>query len=77
MLAALAALCMPLELPALAQESTPAEKPNILVIMADDIGYWNISACTPEARQFLRRSSDGKADEPKGWQLVGCKGRSS
>jgi len=28
--------------PALAQE--PASKPNILVIMADDIGYWNISA---------------------------------
>jgi arylsulfatase len=28
--------------PSLAQE--PASKPNILVIMADDIGYWNISA---------------------------------
>jgi len=27
--------------PAFAQ--TQAQKPNILVIMADDIGYWNIS----------------------------------
>src|SRR5262249_32483266 len=28
--------------PSFAQEASP--KPNILVIMADDIGYWNISA---------------------------------
>jgi hypothetical protein len=28
--------------PASAQQ--PQQKPNILVIMADDIGYWNISA---------------------------------
>ena len=30
-----------LSLPAVAQQQ---QKPNILVIMADDIGYWNISA---------------------------------
>lgn len=33
-------VCASLTLPAAAQE----KKPNILVIMADDIGYWNISA---------------------------------
>src|SRR3954453_13537037 len=27
-----------------ASAQQPAQKPNILVIMADDIGYWNISA---------------------------------
>jgi arylsulfatase len=42
-IAAVAALCMPFSFPALAQEANPV-KPNILVIMADDIGYWNISA---------------------------------
>ncbi len=30
--------------PCFAQQSTSQTKPNILVIMADDIGYWNISA---------------------------------
>ena len=29
---------------ALAQQPAPGSKPNILVIMSDDIGYWNISA---------------------------------
>ena len=29
---------------ALAQQPAPASKPNILVIMSDDIDYWNISA---------------------------------
>jgi arylsulfatase A-like enzyme len=32
---------LPFDLPAQAQT---AEKPNILVIMGDDVGYWNISA---------------------------------
>ena len=32
---------LPLGLPAQAQT---ADKPNILVIMGDDVGYWNISA---------------------------------
>ena len=31
-------------LPSSAQESESSAKPNILVIMGDDIGYWNISA---------------------------------
>ena len=26
------------------------QKPNILVIMADDIGYWNVSALTSDER---------------------------
>src|SRR4029078_13661036 len=44
--AVVTAACLPvapaalLSVPAIAQET----KPNILVIMADDIGYWNISA---------------------------------
>ena len=38
---ALGALCLSLATPTLAQET---QKPNILVIMGDDIGYWNISA---------------------------------
>ena len=29
---------------AIAPASAQQQKPNILVIMADDIGYWNISA---------------------------------
>ena len=41
--AAVAGLGFPLAPPALAQEA-PTAKPNILVIMGDDIGYWNISA---------------------------------
>ena len=28
----------------------PQQKPNILVIMADDIGYWNITAYNRSAR---------------------------
>ena len=43
--AGLAAACTTLAFSSLsfAQQPTPT-KPNILVIMADDIGYWNISA---------------------------------
>ena len=41
---ALAALCFPLAAPASAQDAGAPPKPNILVIMGDDIGYWNISA---------------------------------
>jgi arylsulfatase len=38
----LASLASVLVQPASAQQ--PPQKPNILVIMGDDIGYWNISA---------------------------------
>ena len=41
--AAVSGLGFPLAQPAMAQEA-PTAKPNILVIMGDDIGYWNISA---------------------------------
>jgi hypothetical protein len=41
-LALLALLACALAAPASAQQ--PQQKPNILVIMGDDIGYWNISA---------------------------------
>ena len=40
-LLALAAVATTAGAPAVAQQP---QKPNILVIMADDIGYWNISA---------------------------------
>ena len=30
--------------PSFAQQPTPSAKPNVLIIMGDDIGYWNISA---------------------------------
>jgi arylsulfatase A-like enzyme len=43
---ALSVACVALMLgtPAFAQQPAAATKPNILVIMSDDIGYWNISA---------------------------------
>ena len=43
-LALLASLAFTLVAPATA--SAQQQKPNILVIMGDDIGYWNISAYT-------------------------------
>jgi arylsulfatase len=44
--AALAALWLGLTFsnPSVAQDAGSSTKPNILVIMGDDIGYWNISA---------------------------------
>ena len=41
--AALSAACL-MSLSAHAQQPTVSSRPNILVIMGDDIGYWNISA---------------------------------
>ena len=42
--------CMLVVAPASAQQQ---QKPNILVIMADDIGYWNISAYKGGATAFV------------------------
>ena len=38
------ALVLPLALSGAGSAQTPAKKPNIVVIMADDVGIWNISA---------------------------------
>ena len=38
------ALALPLALSGAASAQTPAKKPNIVMIMADDVGIWNISA---------------------------------
>jgi arylsulfatase A-like enzyme len=38
------ALALPLAFNGAASAQTPAKKPNIVVIMADDVGIWNISA---------------------------------
>jgi arylsulfatase len=39
-----AAVALPLAFSGAASAQTPAKKPNIVVIMADDVGIWNISA---------------------------------
>src|SRR5712672_3181205 len=46
--------------PALAQQP---QKPNILVIMADDIGYWNISAYNRGMMGYRTPNIDRIADE--------------
>jgi hypothetical protein len=46
--------------PAFAQEQL---KPNILVIMADDIGYWNISAYNRGMMGYRTRNIDRIANE--------------
>ena len=38
------ALSIPLAFNGAASAQTPAKRPNIVVIMADDVGIWNISA---------------------------------
>src|ERR1700712_1898594 len=38
------ALALPLAFSGAASAQTPAKQPNIVVIMADDVGIWNISA---------------------------------
>jgi hypothetical protein len=41
---ATAMLALPLAFSGTASAQTPANKPNIVMIMADDVGIWNISA---------------------------------
>ncbi len=48
-----------LSIPAAAQQT----KPNILVIMADDIGYWNISAYNRGMMGYRTPSIDRIAQE--------------
>jgi arylsulfatase A-like enzyme len=47
----------------LAQQPASPTKPNILVIMADDIGYWNISAYTRGMMGYHTPNIDRIANE--------------
>ena len=63
-LAALTAACGGmLGSPAFAQQPAAASKPNILVIMADDIGYWNISAYSKGMMGYQTPNIDRIANE--------------
>jgi arylsulfatase A-like enzyme len=63
--AALAALCANVIFSSisLAQQPVSSTKPNILVIMADDIGYWNISAYNRGEMGYHTPNIDRIADE--------------
>ena len=63
--AALAALWLGLtfSLPSFAQDFGSSVKPNILVIMGDDIGYWNISAYNRGMMGYRTPNIDRIADE--------------
>ena len=47
----------------LAQQANAADKPNILVIMGDDIGYWNISAYNRGQMGYRTSNIDRLAEE--------------
>ena len=49
--------------PCFAQQSTSQTKPNILVIMADDIGYWNVSDYNRGMMGYLTPNIDRIANE--------------
>jgi len=59
-LALLASLASMIVQPASAQ---PQQKPNILVIMGDDIGYWNISAYNRGMMGYRTPNIDRLANE--------------
>src|SRR5947209_6380659 len=59
-LLALAAVATTAGAPAMAQQP---QKPNILVVMADDIGYWNISAYNRGMMGYRTPNIDRIADE--------------
>jgi arylsulfatase A-like enzyme len=63
--AALAALWLGItfSVPSFAQESGSSTKPNILVIMGDDIGYWNVSAYNRRIMGYRTPNIDRIADE--------------
>jgi arylsulfatase len=61
--AAFAAVSVPIGWAAAAQEAATAAPPNILVIMADDIGYWNISAYNRGMMGYRTPSIDRLAEE--------------
>jgi len=61
--AALAVLWLAFTVPSFAQESGSSAKPNILVIMGDDIGYWNISAYNRGMMGYRTPNIDRIADE--------------
>ena len=63
--AALAALWLGLTFsnPSVAQDAGSSTKPNILVIMGDDIGYWNISAYNRGMMGYRTPNIDRIADE--------------
>src|SRR5215472_8784512 len=46
-----------------AQQLAPSAKPNILVIMGDDIGYWNISAYNRGQMGYRTSNIDRIANE--------------
>jgi hypothetical protein len=64
-IAALAALWLGLTFapPSFAQNAGSFAKPNILVIMGDDIGYWNISAYNRGMMGYRTPNIDRIADE--------------
>ena len=56
-------IAMSLALMATAGSATAAAKPNILAIMGDDIGYWNISAYNQGMMGYQTPNLDRIANE--------------
>jgi hypothetical protein len=56
---ATAMITVPLAFGGLASAQTPAKKPNIIMIMADDVGIWNISAYHRGTLQMVQNGASG------------------